>query len=132
MTKELKETLRASIVPVIIGNGAPSCRVAWRLYLSFGALSLRLGAHRRLSDLLGLPCLFRKASTDDRLLCEQLLDIAEEFDGYLLLLIPSDKPSWEHIERHREALASRYLLSSPDEVFSHIPCLHENERQNLL
>ena len=120
--------IRASVVPVILGNGAVSCRLAWRLYLTLGTVCLRLGSYRRASDLLGLPCVFRKASTDDRLLCEQLLDIAEEFEGYLLLLIPTDEPSTEHIERNREALASRYLLSAPDEVLSHIPCLHKNER----
>ncbi len=125
MTKELKETLRSSLVPVILGNGTPSCRLAWRLYLTLGTVSLRLGAHKRASDLFGLPCVFRPASSDDRLLCEQLLDIAEEFDGYLLILIPTDDLSYQYVETSRDALESRYVISSPDEVLEHIPCLNK-------
>ena len=128
MTKDLKETIRSSVVPVILGNGILSCRLAWRLYLTLGTVSLRLGSHKRLSDLLGLPCLFRKASSDDRLFCEQLLDIAEEFDGYFLLLIPTDELSSDRIDADREAISSRYVISSPDEVLSHIPCLNQHER----
>ena len=128
MTKELKETIRASVVPVILGNNFLSCRLAWRLYLTLGTVSLHLGSHRRLSDLLGLPCVFRKTSNDDRLLREQLLDLAEEFDGYLLLLIPTDELSSERIDADRETISSRYVISSPDEVLSHIPCLNQHER----
>ena len=128
MTKDLKETIRSSVVPVILGNGILSCRLAWRLYLTFGTVSLRLGSHKRLSDLFGLPCLFRKASSDDRLFCEQLLDIAEEFDGYFLLLIPTDELSSDRIDADREAISSRYVISSPDEVLSHSPCLNQHER----
>lgn len=128
MTNELKETIRSSLVPIVLGNGLAACRTAWRLYFSLGTVALRLGSHRHPTDLIGLPCVFRKASTDDRLFVEQLLDIAEEFDGYLLLLIPTDEPSRRRVDAAREALETRYILSSPSEVFSHIPCFYQNER----
>ena len=128
MTRDLKETLRSSVVPVLLGRSASAHRLAWRLYLSLGTVCLRLGERRSLSDAFGLPCVFRSASTDDRLLCEQLLDIAEEFDGYLLLLIPTDECSRRRVDAAREALEARYILSSPSEVFSHIPCFDQNER----
>ena len=66
--------------------------------------------------------------SNDRLLCEQLLDLAEEFDGYLLLLIPTDESSHRRIDAYREALESRYIFSLPNEVFSHLPCFYQNER----
>ena len=128
MTKELKETVRSSVVPVLLGKSSSAYRLAWRLYRSLGTVCLRLGTRRGLLDTFGFPCVFRSASTDDRLLCEQLLDIAEEFDGYLLLLIPTDKPSHKRVDAAREALETRYILSSPSEVLSHIPCFDQNER----
>ena len=128
----MKEAFAASTIPVILGNGATSCRLAWRLYLTLGTVCLRLGSRRRFSDLIGLPCTFRKVSADERLLCEQLLDIAEEFDGYLLLLIPSDKHSLRPIDGHREVLETRYIISAPDNLRSHLPCLNQNERHPLL
>lgn len=122
--KETKQAIRSSVVPILLGNGAPSCRLAWRLYLTLGTVSLRLGTHRRPTDLLGLACLFRSAAKDERLRLEQLLDVSEEFSDYLLLLIPTDEPSRNLLQAHRELLEPRFILSSPDEVFLHIPCLN--------
>ena len=120
--KETKEAIASSTVPLILGDGPLSSRLAWRLYFSFGAISLRLGKHRRLTDLLGLACLFRRAEKNTQLLSEQLFAIAEEFDGYLLFLLPSDEPSRRFVEEHRELLESRFILTSPAELFSQLPC----------
>jgi len=126
--KDTKEEIASSVIPVILGNGATSCRLVWRLYLTLGTVSLRLGTHRRPTDLLRLPCLFRSAAKDNRLLLEQLCDLSDEFSDYLLLLIPTDEPSRNRLAEHRKLLETRFILSSPDEVFSHIPCLNCNER----
>lgn len=128
MTREFKETIRSSVVPVLLGKGASTCRLAWRLYLTLGTVCLRLGVHRHPTDWFGSPCVFRSVPSNDRLLCEQLLDLAEEFDGYLLLLIPTDESSHRRIDAYREALESRYIFSLPNEVFSHLPCFYQNER----
>ena len=119
--KDLKNEIAASVVPVLLGDGWQGSRLAFRLYCTLGTVSLHLGAHHRLSDLTGIFSVFRSAATDDRLLTEQLLDIFEEFDGYLLLLVPTDKPSREFIVRHCDTLSSRFVLSEPSEVFAHIP-----------
>ena len=121
MTKDLKDEIAASVIPVLLGDGRLASRLALRLYLTLGTVSLRLGAHRRLTDLMGMVSVFRSAATDERLLTEQLLDLFEEFDGYLLLLSPTDKPSRALIARHRDTLSSRFILSEPSEVFAHIP-----------
>ena len=122
IAKEVKEAIASSTVPVLLGNGAPFS-LAWRLYRTIGTVSLRLGTKRQLTDLLGLCSVYRPAATDPRLLLEQLSDIFEEFDGYLLLLIPTDKPSRDFAEKHRESLAARFILSEPEAVLDHIPFL---------
>ena len=121
IAKDLKNEIAASVIPVLLGNGRRSPLLALRLYLTLGTVSLHLGAHRRLSDLVGIFSLFRSTATDERLLSEQLLDIFEEFDGYLLLLVPTDKPSRAFVEAKRDALASRFIIAEPDEVLSHLP-----------
>ena len=121
IAKDLKNEIAASVVPVLLGDGRQGSRLALRLYLSLGTVSLRLGAHRHLTDLTGIFSVFRSAATDERLLTEQLLDIFEELDGYLLLLIPTDKPSRAFVETHRDTLSSRFILAEPSDVLAHIP-----------
>ena len=123
LTKETKDAIAASTVPVILGNGISSIRLAWRLYQTVGTASIRLGATRRPTELLGLFCVFRKAAKDERLLLEQLSDIFSEFEDYLLLLIPTDEPSRRFTEAHRDSLSARFILSAPSEVLEHIPYL---------
>ena len=120
--KETKEAIASSTVPVLLGNGA-TLPIAWRLYRTIGTVSLRLGTRRRFFELFGIFCVFRRAATDARVLWEQLSDLFEEFDGYLLFLIPTDEPSRRFVEERRDFLAARFILSEPDEVFKHIPCL---------
>ena len=122
ITKEIKEAIASSTVPVLLGNGA-SFPLAWRLYRTLGTVSLRLGARRRFLELFGIFCVFRRAANNARVLLEQLSDIFEEFDGYLLFLIPTDEPSRRLIETHRDFLVARFILSEPDEVLLHIPYL---------
>lgn len=122
IAKDAKEAIASSTVPVLLGDGA-SFSLAWRLYRTIGTVSLRLGKSKRVTDLLGLCSVFRPATTDPRLLLEQLSDIFEEFDGYLLLLVPTDKPSRDFVATHREFLAARFILSEPDAVLEHIPFL---------
>ena len=119
--KDLKNEIAASVVPVLLGDGGAASRLALQLYCSLGTVSLHLGAHRRLSDLTGIFSVFRAAATDDRLLCEQLLDIFEEFDGYLLLLVPTDKPSHHFVQSHRDELVSRFVIAEPHNVLAQIP-----------
>lgn len=119
----MKEEIASSTIPVILGNGTASLRLVWHLYRTIGTASIRLGKRRRPSELLSLLCVFRKAAKNERLLLEQLSDIFEEFDGYLLLLIPTDDPSRRFTQTHREFLSARFILSEPSEVFDHIPCL---------
>lgn len=124
ISKETKETIACSTVPIILGNGVHSIRLAWRLYQTIGTASIRLGATRRPSELLSLFCVFRKAAKDERLLLEQLSDIFEEFDGYLLLLIPTDEAAHRFVISHREFLSARFILSAPNEVLEHLPYLY--------
>ena len=123
ISKETKETIACSTVPIILGNGVHSIRLAWRLYQTIGTASIRLGATRRPSEMLQIFCIFRKAAKNERLLLEQLSDISLEFEDYLLLLIPTDEPSRRFVKEHRETLSARFILSAPNEVLEHIPYL---------
>ncbi len=120
----MKEEIASSTIPVILGNGTASLRLGWQLYRTIGTASLRLGKFRRPSELLSLFCVFRKAARNERLLLEQLSDIFEEFDGYLLLLIPTDEAAHRFVISHREFLSARFILSEPNEVLEHIPYLY--------
>ena len=120
IAKDLKEEIAATVVPVLLGDGSKASLLALRLYLTIGTVSLRLGAHRHLLDLPGIFSVFRTAASDERLRTEQLADIFEEFSGYLLLLIPTDKLSRAFVETHRDALSSRFVIAEPDDVLAHI------------
>ena len=121
--KELKAEIAASTIPILLGNGRASSLIAWRLYRTIGTVSLHLGTKRQLTDLVSLYSVFHPAATDHRLLLEQLSDIFEEFDAYLLFLVPTDKPSRDFLAANRDFLQTRFILSEPNEVLEHIPSL---------
>ena len=114
--KDLKEEVRASVIPILLGDGAKAYRLCGALYKTLGMVSLRIGKRRGFADLLGLTCVFRKACAHDRLFCEQLLSIAEEFGDYLLLLIPTDDASRRYVATMRGELESRFIVCDYDRL----------------
>lgn len=118
--KAIKEEVRASVIPVLLGDSAKACRLAAHLYTTLGTVSLRIGKHRSFADLLGLSCVFRKACAHDRLFFEQLLAIAEEFEDYLLLLIPTDDASRKRVAAMSGELESRFIVCDYDRLTSEL------------
>jgi hypothetical protein len=110
-------------LPFILGSSHPSRRMARRIHRRYGIISLILDEKPRLPDLLGLsfrflPCL---SKDEPRLMCEQLIALAEQEPAALPILIPAS-PQYEQAVKYNKALLEKhFVISSPRELFVHSP-----------
>ena len=113
---ETKEFLRESVVAVILGNGISSHRLAFSLSARYGVCSILCGERKNLLDAIDLRCGFLRMGLREceRLALEQLLELAEEYSEYTLLLVAAEEQDRDFVRRHSDALESRYVLSDPD------------------
>ncbi len=120
MTEETKELLRQGIVPVILGNDRAARRLAARLLRTFGIPSILCGRRRTVWDLLSLTTSFRRLSRDvaPRLIAEQLVDLAADYEDCFMLLIPLREEDRALIQAHGDLLETRFVCRDPDTLWS--------------
>lgn len=115
--KACKKILREEILPVILGNSLSAHRLSLHLYLRYGLSSLVCAEHRAWSDTVDPTAGFYPLTEgNDRLLCEQLRDLSERYEGCQLLLIPASKNERTRLERCAHSLESAYLLIDPEDL----------------
>ena len=119
MGEETRELVRQGIVPVVLGNGRAAHRVSARLYRSFGLPSLVCGARRSLWDLFDPTCAFRALpyGGSDRLIAEELVTLAGEYEDCLLLLIPLTEEHWALIRAYDSLLGAYFVCRDPDDLW---------------
>ena len=120
---ERTELLEQSVLPILLGNGPRAHLLAFRLYLRYGVTSFAGGSRRTLWDLLNPFCDFYRLflGENGRLLKEQLLSLAEEYEETLFVLIPTTKEMLDLIHPHVSELENRFILSEPRTVTEKLP-----------
>ncbi len=120
---ERTELLEQSVFPILLGNSPRAHLLAFRLYLRYGVTSFVGGSRRTLWDLLNPFCDFYRLflGENGRLLKEQLLSLAEEYEDTLFVLIPATKEMLDLIHPHVSELESRFILSEPHAVTEKLP-----------
>ena len=113
MTKETaRELFCEAVAPVILGNGLLAHILALKLNLKYGLSSVLCGRKKNLLDLISLDCgFFSLSEKDDRLRLEQLSDFSDTWNECILVLIPTTDADRRFIEKNRDALECRYLIS---------------------
>ncbi len=122
-SKEDKAILSQSVFPVILGNGLRAHRLSARLYRTFGVESLLCGRRQNLWDLLFFHCGFLRLfeQNDPTLAARQLAALSDEYGDCLFVLIPLCSRQDQWIDRNRELLTSRFVISSVKELFQKVP-----------
>ena len=116
MMEETRELIRQGIVPVVLGNGRDAHRVSARLYRSFGLPALICDTRRSLWDLLDPTCAFRALPRggDGRLIAQELVSLAREYEDCLLLLIPLTEEYRALTCAYESLLEAYFICRDPD------------------
>ncbi len=120
--RDVNETLKDGILPVLLDNTPEAHRLAGRLFRRFGVVSLICG-RSRLRDLFDLSSqTLRLPQTDcDRLRVEELIAFVEKSEGMLPILVPCSDRARDTVTRYAAVLESRFILSDTDAIFSAPP-----------
>ena len=120
MTEETKALVRQGIVPIVLGNDRMAHRLSFRLYRTFGLPSILCACRRTVWDVLDPTSAFRRVSGErvSRLMAEQLLDLAAEYEDCLLLLIPTSEEDQRLLEMYGERLEAHFVCRMPDALWN--------------
>ena len=110
-------------MPFILGNTKQSHKLSQRIFNKYGIVSLICDSRRHALDLLDFSSRsIRLCPTDSpRLLCEQLIALAEQSPYMLPLIIPVTEEYARMTDEVRNILETRFIISSPDELFTRSP-----------
>ena len=117
------ESARSYFLPFILGNEGRSHGLSQRIFNKCGIVSLICDSRRHALDFLDFSSRsIRLCPTDSpRLLCEQLIALAEQSPYMLPLIIPMSEEYARMTNAVRDALETRFIISSPDELFTLSP-----------
>ncbi|MBP3315636.1 MAG: hypothetical protein J6M03_07410 [Clostridia bacterium] len=117
------ESARSYFLPFILGNGGRSHGLSQRIFNKYGIVSLICDSRRHALDFLDFSSRsIRLCPTDSpRLLCEQLMALAEQSPYMLPLIIPITDEYARMTNAVRDVLETRFIISSPDELFTLSP-----------
>ena len=117
------ESARSYFLPFILGNEGRSHGLSQRIFNKYGIVSLICDSRRHALDFLDFSSRsIRLCPTDSpRLLCEQLIALAEQSPYTLPLIIPITEEYARMTDTVRDVLETRFIISSPDELFTLSP-----------
>ena len=117
------ESARSYFLPFILGNEGRSHGLSQRIFNKYGIVSLICDSRRHALDFLDFSSRsIRLCPTDSpRLLCEQLMALAEQSPYMLPLIIPVTDEYARMTNAVRDVLETRFIISSPDELFTLSP-----------
>ena len=124
MKKEsIKRDAALYFLPFILGSSPSSRKMARRVLRKYGIVPLVLDEKPTLCDLLALsfrflPCL---SKDEPRLMCEQLVALAEQEPAALPILIPASPEYERAVTENRALLEKHFVISSPEELFARSP-----------
>ena len=119
MTEETKDLLRQGIVPIVLGNNWEAHRLSARRYRTFGIPSILCGARRTAWDVFDPTCAFRRISlaASSRLIAEELMDLAVEYEDCFLLLIPMREAEQSMVREQASLLEAAFVCRSPETLW---------------
>lgn len=108
------------VLPVILGNGLAAHKLSITIYHRYGVLPLLCARKRSAWDFLNPVCRFLRLYGEEHspLWEEQLMDLAHDETGCLLLLIPVTERDRKWTEASRSRLEPYYILTSKDKLFN--------------
>lgn len=117
------ESARSYFLPFILGNEGRSHGLSQRIFNKYGIVSLICDSRRHALDFLDFSSRsIRLCPTDSpRLFCEQLIALAEQSPYMLPLIIPVTDEYARMTNAVRDVLETRFIISSPDELFTLSP-----------
>ena len=112
----MRYAVPSSVLPLLLGCGRASTRVAWRLFAEYNALSTVLDFNRSPWMLLTPFSAFRRLPrTDyDEIIMMSLEKTADEHSEMTCLIVPCNEFFERFVSRNREALEKRFLIRKPE------------------
>ena len=112
----MRYVVPSSVMPILLGCGKASTKVAWRLFAEYNVISTVLDYKRSAWMLLSPFSAFRKLpDTDyDEITMMSLEKMADEHSEMTCLIVPCNEFFEGFIKRNRETLEKRFLLRAPE------------------
>ena len=120
--RTLRKEARLYFVPVLLGSNRISHRISRKIFRKYGITSFILDEKSSIRDVFSLTSRFiRIYSQENELLCNEICKIWEE-QPYTMPILVSASPRFDSLtEEFGTILESRFILRSPDELFSSSP-----------
>ena len=126
----MEEQLNRVLVPVLLGDGTGTLKIARRLYRDYGVISHLYCTRPRISAhfchfvrVVRIPDFMQGA-----LLCRDLCAFAAEYPDLLFCLIPCTEDYEHFCLAHQAALETHYVIVQPEQLQHHtLPYLATEE-----
>lgn len=121
--KSIKQQAKSYFLPLILGNSKNSRKLASKVFRQCGITSFLLDFKRSPINIFGFSYYFVEltATKNDRLLCEQLIDLARQNPSALPILVPASVDYQRAIEENRDLLERYFIISKPERLFIDSP-----------
>ncbi len=112
----MRYVVPSSVLPILLGCGKTSIKVAWRLFAKYGVISTVLDIKRSPWMLLTPFSTFRRLpETDyDEILMMSLEKMADEYGDMTCLIVPCEEFFEGFVERNLPILEKRLIIRTPD------------------
>lgn len=122
MNYDSKDMLRATVIPVLLGDCHTAHRFAASIYFRCGIVSYVCDDKKRLLDLLD-PCsrFFRLHSRKEPRVILDSLDYLASVKDYVPIIIPCNSFYEELVRENRDFLEPRFIISDRESFFVQKP-----------
>lgn len=120
MDYSTKDMLRASLVPILLGDSFKAHLLAVRIYLRSGISSYVCDDRRRLADFIDPFSSFYSITSDLDVALTVLGNLLPD-DEYIPILIPCNSRYEQFVRENKDFLESRYIISDSRRLFEQKP-----------
>ena len=122
MTKDAKNMLRDSVIPMLLGDSFAAHWLAFKVYFSCGVVSYVCDSKKSLLSLINPAVRFFPLFVSDS--CDSAvfsLSYAADNTDYLPILVPCSDRFSAFVDSYRDHLEARFIVSDRSSLLSSIP-----------
>ncbi len=121
---DMRAHARQYLCPCIL-DGKHARALAAKIFFKYGIVSLLLSKKASPLDFVSffykrIPCV-AQGTSNARLLCEELTDMAHSCNGLMMMLVPTSDSDRSAIDAYGDELEAFFIICSEDAVFCDSP-----------
>ncbi len=111
--RDTRRFLHENVLPVILGNGIRAHTISLRIFFKYGICSMLCAEQKNPLNFINLKCGFLQLQklSSTSVAVEQLIDFADTYEDFKMILIPTDREGEDFLRKSRLSLESRYIIA---------------------